>query len=393
MPRLSEWLSRIPFLKGRASRCALAAAALTAVFGFGAAAIPLLARSLFKPSWLDTINMSAARQFIERGTRLKEVRRYLDQQIAHKNNNSVVYELRGLLEARTNGPPAGFDYFVRLLEQRPLQEEIPPLEGFARVCALAGRWDDFFALGRLLVDYGETDRVGAILTELSKAGNPVEKDLKSPAGMRYVAYAEWETSGTLPFPGLSGDQASLFRLWQLERDFRLDRLRVAPAPYRDIAAQRPDDPRAAFLRYYRTQAPDPKAAKTAPPPPLSDAKPLLGPTDFSRNGKQLPDGMWVSNGACEARLPEPGESVWLLAQGTPVLGVYPLIFVKLDDELSIHYLHFPRPFPEFLARRDGKPFQRITVVFVNDFNDPDLKQDRNILFRGVYAAAPGFAGP
>jgi len=375
-------------------RCVLhragAAFALTAAFALGALAIPPIARALFSKAFLQSIALNSAPGLIARGQRLDEVKKFLDGKIAQGAYDPRMYALRGRLETRQKGPEAGFQYFAGLLRWFTLQEEIAPLAEWARTCALAGRWEDFFALCSILHDYGEVDFINQLFLELTRAGCPVAEALRSPDGLRFIAFAEWDKAAAAPVELPQEAQASLLRMWQLERDLRLEGSTVEAGPCEDVARERPEDLRAAFIKHNRAEAGVSDPAQRTPFPPAEQAA-LLGPNDFTHNGRKMSNGFWVSKGLYEAAFnPPKPEAVWFVAEGTPVLGVYPLVLAELDGDVSIHYLHCPRPFPELLRRRDGRPFQRISISFVNDFKDESLGQDRNIVFQGAYAVDPSF---
>jgi hypothetical protein len=363
--------------------CAMGAAALTALFAAASLAIPRALEEFARRDFAKTIRRSDVAQLIRTRRRLDEVRDYLDRQIEAKAGGLSVYALRAQLHAVEESPQAGFHFLTETLRNVLMREDVVLFLEMARLAVLAERWDDFFELSMLLNDYGESRFLRELLTRSGVAGRQA---MASPEGLHFIAHAGWDRQYPPSFTPEQERLARTFRLWELERDLRLGDTPSAGALDQGLIGEFPGDLRVKYLSAWLDESRDGPAARLAALP-TTDCLRLLAPTDFTREGKPLANGNWVWRGRYEGLLPpdKPAEEVWLVAAGTPVLQVFPLLFVELDDELSIRYLHHDRLFPMLLRRRDRRPFQRIALTLVNDFISESLGQDRNVIVLGIYS--------
>ncbi|OPZ01533.1 MAG: hypothetical protein BWZ10_03439 [candidate division BRC1 bacterium ADurb.BinA364] len=158
-----------------------------------------------------------------------------------------------------------------------------------------------------------------------------------------------------------------------------------------MAAARPLDPRARGLLAAR-QSPEGASASKAlqAVEALGLARRLEG-RDFLSAGHPFANDTLTTHGMAAARLAQSAQALWLVAQGSPSLGVYPLTFLELDGELSIRYLHGVAAFPEYARRRDGRPFAEVRIWLLNPFADPRLLTRRQLALHGAFDAS-GYRG-
>jgi hypothetical protein len=380
-------------LRRESTAIALIAAAMTAVFFASSLAIPPISEALMRNGFALRVSIRTIPALIERGERFDEIDAFLDKEIAKRSEIrkedpdaapfTLLYAFRGKLIAAREGPEAGCEYFAHLLRTQSLEEEVDVLEEYAACSALSNRWANFFALCRLLYDYGEELRVLRMIQNLETRGFPMKTFLVSNPGIRFRVHAEWERRKKLSLKDLPSGALSLYALWRLDTDQRLDNIKEDIAAYNKLAQERPTDLRALYLKAYSDAARGLGGETALELPPESFTR-LCSPVDFTADGAPAKSGLWRDGGTFETELPAPRERVWFVARTTPAFHIYPLALIDLDGETSIHYLTSPREFPELLQRVDGKPFQSVKVSFVNDFSHESLKQDRSLEVKGIY---------
>ena len=77
-------------------------------------------------------------------------------------------------------------------------------------------------------------------------------------------------------------------------------------------------------------------------------------------------------------------ALYLMVQGTPVLGVYPLMLIELDDKRFIRYVSYKEPFPFKLQQLSGNPIVTIQITYTNGFSSRIINEIRIFQFEGVY---------
>lgn len=362
---------------------AIGAVLATALFYVAVLKIPAASRDLMQQGFAERITVGAIPSLIERRQRMDEVREFLDKRINEGTIHDVIYAYRGRLVAAEQGPEEAFSYLANLLAGRNLNEMTAGWLEMARFAGLAERWDNFFSLCMLLADYGETEAIQGLFEELRQAGTGVAKALNTFPGVAFLAYANWEKRPIEELQTLPEDARGGLILMRAAEEIRWDNKLSDPGKTVPLLKElMPQDPRALYLIDYQLNA-----GKARYTPNVFRSEPVLRPGEFIHHGKPLPGNAILFNGSYEAKLNSPHHGpLWMVCSATAVLQIFPLVYVHLDDEMSVRYLPLTRMFPVELQRRDGKPFSKIRIELVNDLTSQRLKQDRNILIQGFYAS-------
>jgi len=359
---------------------AVVALAATAIFHAGSLAVPGISGDLMADRFAERVTVESIPGLIERRERLDEVRTFLEGRIKGGTIHDMLYAYRGRLEAVEHGPEAGFLHLAKLLSGLNLNEMVGGWVELARLAAQADRWEDFFQLATLLADYGEMQTLQALMVELRQSGLPINRALQTPAGIQFLVHAGWDRKALPDTERLDEEARQSLALWRAQQEIRFDSKLSDPSTTSTLQALPADDPRPRYLLEYQQNQQNPKHL-----PEVFAQPPLLTASNFTLRGQPLRGSGFYSNAVHEAQLDSPVRGpLWMVVSTSAVLHIHPLTYVWLDEEMQVHYLPYPRPFPVKLERRDANPFSTVRVEFVNDLSSERLKLDRNIQLHGIY---------
>ncbi len=361
---------------------AIIAAMMLGVFYAGCLAIPSFTRRLFQAHLAERVSMQTVPDLLRRRERLDEVRHFLNGRIAAHSIHDMVYAYRARLEAIEHGSEQGFRYLVELIEKTNLPEQTGQWRELAALAAQAGRWNDFYEIAMMLSDYGETQRVKEMMEQLQQQGKPVADTLFSDAGAHFYVYSGWNQISPMALPPDQTQARAFYALWNAEQRVRFKNVLDDAITSQTLLKYLPDDPRQQAVMFYAARPKDKKAAFAW------GGKPLLQASDFSVRGKPLQDKSFLAKAAYEAKLPQAVNApVYMLCSTTSVLQVFPIVFIRSGENLSVHYLPYTRAFPELISFK-GLPGGKFSISFANDLASKVTGQDRNITFLGLYAIYP-----